>query len=228
MEAIILAGGFGTRLSHMIQDVPKPMASVNGSPFLVCVLNYLSGFGVKRIIMATGYKSEVIEKYFGDSYAGMEISYSAEKEPLGTGGAIKKSLESCRNENVIIINGDTYFNVNLGEMIKWHDAKRAILTIALKKMHNFDRYGTVKMDANSRIVKFNEKKRAEEGLINGGVYIVRRNICDEIKETKFSFEKDYMEKFVTEKKFEGFVSNGYFIDIGVPEDYYKANKELKL
>lgn len=227
MEGIILAGGFGTRLSHIVKDVPKPMAPIKGTPFLAYVMEYLLRFKVEKIVMAVGYKAEVIEKYFGNNYKGIEIIYSEEKEPLGTGGAIKKALGYCSNESVVVLNGDTYFDVDLNEMKKFHDKNDSKLTIGLKKMFDFDRYGTVEIE-NDAIVKFNEKRKMEEGYINGGTYVISKDIFDGIEKKSFSFETDYMEKFVSKEKFKGFISSGYFIDIGIPEDYYKADKELKI
>ena len=227
MEAVILAGGFGTRLSHIIQDVPKPMAPINDIPFLVYIFEYLLKYGVKKIVMATGYKTEVIEEYFGNNYKGMNIVYSVEKEPLGTGGAIKKALDFCIDKKVFVLNGDTYFDVDLIKMKEFHLKENAKLTIGLKSMVNFERYGTVEFE-NNNILKFNEKRQTDEGYINGGIYFLNKDSLNNIEEKAFSFEHDYMEKFTSKEKFKGFVSDGYFIDIGVPEDYYRANNELKL
>ncbi|MEI8327609.1 MAG: nucleotidyltransferase family protein [Candidatus Taylorbacteria bacterium] len=225
MEIIILAGGLGKRLSHVVTDVPKPMAPIKGVPFLVYVLEYISRFDFDRVIMATGYKSAVVEGYFGKKYNAMEIVYSVENKPLGTGGALKQALGFCRDRDICIINGDTYFDVDLDKMRVFHEKSGARLTIGLKKMRDFDRYGTIEICGDD-ITKFNEKKPVTEGYINGGIYFMNRTTLDGIKEKTFSFEKDYMEKGVSEGKFKGFLSDGYFIDIGVPEDYYRANKEL--
>ena len=227
MEVIILAGGFGTRLAHIIKDVPKPMAPIKGVPFLEYILENLLKFDVTKIVMATGFKSEIIEQYFCNNYKGMDIIYSVETEPLGTGGAIKKALEYCNENDVCILNGDTYFDINLSEMQKFHNKENVKLTVGLKKMFNFNRYGTVEIK-NDDIIKFNEKKQTEEGYISGGVYFIKKNIFDNIKEKTFSLENDYLEKFVFTEKFKGYISDGYFVDIGIPEDYYRADKELKI
>lgn len=226
MEVIILAGGFGTRLSQAVKDVPKPMAPIKGTPFLAYVLNYLSRFDVQKIILATGHKSEIIEKYFGNNYKGIDIIYSVEKKPLGTGGAMKEALRYCKNKNVVVLNGDTFFDVNLEKIMDFHRKENSRFTVAIKKMFNFSRYGTVEFEKNT-ILKFNEKKQTREGYINGGVYIIARTIFDDIKKEVFSIEKDYMEKSANKGKIKCFKSDGYFIDIGIPEDYYKANNELK-
>ena len=227
MEAVILAGGFGTRLSHIVSDVPKPMAPVSSKPFLQYLLDDIISKGVTRIILAVGYKSEVIEDYFGTSYGGAELIYSLEDKPLFTGGAIKKALQECTEENVFVFNGDTFFDVDLINMQKQHLATNAVLTVSTKAMSNFDRYGTVECDSNLHITGFIEKKPSVKGDINGGVYLVNKTAVDFITAEKFSFETEYMEKFVNEKDFFAFSSIGYFIDIGIPEDYEKAQIDFK-
>lgn len=226
MEAIILAGGFGTRLSHIVKDIPKPMALVAGRPFLEYILDYLIENDVTRIVLATGYKHEIIEKHFGNLYKDVEIIYSVENEQLFTGGAIKKALKQCKDNYVFIINGDTYFNVDLHKMKESHMANSSEITIATKLMCDFERYGTVVLK-NNRIVEFKEKKQMKKGLINGGVYLVNRNIFEGIEKNKFSFEQDVMEKQTEEILINSFESDGYFIDIGVEEDYYLAQKKFK-
>lgn len=228
MEAIILAGGLGTRLSHMVPNVPKPMAPVCGKPFLEYILNYLNNSEITRVIMATGYKHEVIEQYFHRQYKKIELCYSIEDTPLFTGGAIKKALQDCGEPYVYVINGDTFFDVNLDVMYQFHVQQNSDLTIAMKYLKQFERYGTLALD-DSRITGFCEKQKTEAGYINGGIYLMRRNLLEQIREEKFSFESDFMEKKVNELFFTAFESKGYFIDIGVPEDYAKAQVDfLKL
>lgn len=222
MEAIILAGGFGTRLQSVVSDVPKPMAPVNGIPFLEYILKLLKKHGFNRIIMAVGYKSEVIINYFGNKYLDMEILYSNEDYPLGTGGCIKKALELVSDEYVYIINGDTYFDVNLSNM----KTKKDIM-IACKYMSNFDRYGKVIIE-NNRIVKFQEKMPNQTGYINGGIYLFKKNIFDGFNlNEKFSLEVDFFEKYINELYIEPFLSDDYFIDIGIPDDYKKFQEDLR-
>ena len=226
MEAIVLAGGFGTRLRHVVPDVPKPMAPVCDKPFLEYILNYLSNNGITRVVLATGYKHEVIEAYFGVQYKNIEIIYSVEDTPLFTGGAIKKALHSCKGEYVYVINGDTFFDVDLASMFQFHIEQHADLTIAMKHMTDFERYGTLELEGN-KITGFREKQKTAEGYINGGIYLMRRDLLEQIVEEKFSFESDFMEKKVNELSFAAFESNGYFIDIGIPEDYAKAQVDLE-
>lgn len=226
MEAIILAGGFGTRLSHIVKDLPKPMASVAGKPFLVYIINDLIDKGITKFVLAVGYKKECIMEYFKENYRGCTISYSSEDTPLFTGGAIKQALEYCTEDNIFIINGDTFFNVNLEGMLKSHIENQADLTIATKTMKNIKRYGTVKLD-NNRIIDFLEKQPLQEGRINGGIYIIKKSLLEAVEEKKFSFEIDFMQKYIQMLNIFSYPSEGYFIDIGIEEDYYIAQKEFK-
>ena len=228
MEAIILAGGFGTRLKYVVSDVPKPMAPINDKPFLEYIFEDLNKKGVTHVVLAVGYMKEKIEEYFKNQYKNIEISYSEENFPLGTGGAIKKAVSQCREEDIFIINGDTFYDVDLEKMRKFHIENKSSLTIAVKEMENFDRYGSLVIE-NNKIIKFEEKKPMSKGKINGGVYLIKKNIFQGVEEESFSFEKEILENEKTEKYAYG--SNGYFIDIGIPEDYYKfieKNKSPKI
>lgn len=227
MEAIVLAGGLGTRLRSVLEDIPKPMAPIGNNPFLQYIFDYLIANKVDKIILSVGYKYEVIKEYFGSEYKNTEIIYSIEDEPLGTGGAIKKAIELCHNDQIIIINGDTFFDVDLCELVNRHKEKKASLTLALKTMKQFDRYGNVEIDDSNKIISFQEKKYIEEGQINGGIYVINKNTFQKLNfPHKFSFEKEYMEKYFNEMVFCGFKYDGYFIDIGIPEDYEKSQEEI--
>jgi D-glycero-alpha-D-manno-heptose 1-phosphate guanylyltransferase len=225
MEAIILAGGFGTRLSHIIKDVPKPMAPVCGNPFLKYIIDDLAIKGITRIIMAVGYKQDVIVDYFGTLYRNIKISYSREEYPLLTGGAIKKALKECEEESILIINGDTFFDVDLNGLINIHKNNNADITIALKYLENFERYGTVEFN-NNKIIAFEEKKYKEKGYINGGIYVIKKNLLELNLENKFSLE-EYITNKVLDINIFAFLSDGYFIDIGVPADYEKVQIDFK-
>ena len=171
MEAVVLAGGFGTRLKHVVSDVPKPMAPVCGKPFLKYILDDLIEKGVRRIVLAVGYKAEVIENHFGRRYRGAELVYSMEDTPLFTGGAIKKALENCTQERVVIVNGDTYFDVDLAGMMAYAEGKDAPIVVAARHMYSFDRYGVI-LSEQGRIRAFLEKAPREEGDINGTAFNV--------------------------------------------------------
>ncbi len=222
-EAIILAGGLGTRLQETVPDLPKCMAPVAGRPFLFYIINNLRKQGIERFIFSLGYKHEIIEEYLRERFATLEYETVTEGEPLGTGGAIQLSLSNIRGENVFIMNGDTFFDVALREMFSFHRDKNAECTLALKPMRNFDRYGAVKMDSLGRVTHFHEKKMYPEGNINGGIYLLQKQeFIDHRFPVKFSFEKDYLEKYFPDRRIYGFMQEDYFIDIGIPEDYRKA------
>jgi D-glycero-alpha-D-manno-heptose 1-phosphate guanylyltransferase len=224
-EAIILAGGFGTRLKSVVQDLPKPMAPICGKPFLVYLLIQLQKQGIQKVILSVGYKHEKIAEYFGKEYLGMKILYAIEHEPLGTGGGIALALELCENEQVVILNGDTFFDVDIAEMEKCHQKNQADLSIAIKKMQKFDRYGTIEYNESQKLTAFLEKEYKEEGYINAGVYLIRKDFLKELNlPQKFSFEKEVMEAHYKDGRFFVYEKSGdnYFIDIGIPEDYAKA------
>jgi D-glycero-alpha-D-manno-heptose 1-phosphate guanylyltransferase len=227
MEAVILAGGLGTRLRSVVQNVPKPMADVSGRPFLSYLLDYLEEFGIKSVILSVGYLHEMIETHFGTQYHGIQLTYSIENEPLGTGGAIKKALTLCKGNEVIVLNGDSFFDVNLYGLLEVHKNLNADLTMALKEMVDFDRYGTVQTE-NGRIINFVDKKYQANGKINGGVYVLKRSLLDNINlGDKFSFETDFLQVYYDRLYFATYESSGYFIDIGIPEDYQRAQVELR-
>ncbi len=227
MEAIVLAGGLGSRLRSVVTDVPKPMAPISGKPFLYYLLRWLEKNGITRVILSVGYKWETIVNRFGDSFNSIDLAYSVEDSPLGTGGAIALAMKKLKGEQFFMINGDTLFNVNLSLLADFHKKGNHDLSIMLKQMSDFDRYGTVETDENNRITCFNEKAPCGEGLINGGIYIADKSIGNYFPDSdKFSFEKDFLEKNIGRLIFGGLASDEYFIDIGIPEDYKKAQTEL--
>lgn len=225
-EAIILAGGLGTRLKDSVPDLPKPMAPIGGKPFLYYVLDYLYQEGITRCILSIGHLHEEVSNFFGNKFKDIQLEYAIENRPLGTGGAIKLSLEQVKSSEIAIINGDTFFPVPLREMYDFHRFKDADLTLALKPMHKFDRYGTIEL-IDDRVQSFSEKKYMEYGLINGGVYIMHKNLlAGHAWPEIFSFEKEFLENKASRLHFAGFSCDQYFIDIGIPEDYARAEKEL--
>jgi len=230
MEIIILAGGLGTRLRSVVSEVPKCMASVAGKPFLWYLLKYLTRFNVSKVILSVGYLREVIYKWIDevkDEFP-FAFEYAVEEVPLGTGGGIKLALSKATTNDVVVLNGDTFFDVDLNELMKAHRLYLSAVTLALKPMNDFDRYGRVIIDnVDKRIIEFKEKEYCKAGLINGGVYVINRleYIFEGLPE-KFSFETDVFESQCKLGKLFGVVQNGYFIDIGIPEDYNKADKEI--
>ncbi len=228
-EAIILAGGLGTRLRSAVLDLPKCMAPVAGKPFLHYVIQYLLEQGVDRFIFSLGYKHEVIESFIFNNYPQLSYQLSIEEEPLGTGGAIRLSCQKATVENVFILNGDTIFKADTNKLLSYHLQHKASCTIALKPMQHFDRYGVVDMNKDGYIQSFKEKKYYEQGLINGGIYTINiKKFLDLDLPEKFSFEKDYLEIYCNNQKMMGLIQDEYFIDIGIPEDLEKANIQFEI
>lgn len=231
MEVIILAGGLGTRLRSVVSEVPKCMAPVAGKPFLWYLLKYLTRYNVDRVILSVGYLREVIFKWINEVKEEFlfEFDYAVEEDPLGTGGGIKLAMSKVKGNEAVILNGDTFFNVELNQLVAGHLSQSwAKISLALKPMKDFDRYGTVTTDANGRIIRFNEKQLCKEGLINGGVYVLNNDekLYDGLPQ-KFSFETEVLQRKCGEAGcLYGVVQNGYFIDIGIPEDYKRAQVEL--
>lgn len=228
-EAIILAGGFGTRLKSVVNEVPKSMAMINGKPFLEYQLNYLEYWGINHVILSVGYKAELIRNYFKDKYKSISIEYVEEKEPLGTGGAIKLAIEKVNDLTVFVLNGDTLFDVSLKQLFDFWRIKYASVCIALRFVAESGRYGSIEIDSNARIKGFVEKddKRGKE-LINGGIYCINTQYFKnkELPE-KFSIEKDFFEKYYELDLMYGFKSHSFFMDIGTPKDYKKAQNKFK-
>ena len=226
MEAIILAGGFGKRLQKIVGAIPKPMAPVNNRPFLDYLLDYLIINKVKSVIFSVYYKYNLIKKHYGNSYKGITISYSIDNAELGTGGAINAALLMACDDHVLVINGDTYFDVNLKNLFKEHYKNDNDITFSLKPMKNFNRYGFVKTDLNGEVLSLEEKKYRVEGEIDGGIYLIKKTIFSEYENNKkFSFN-DFIVTNLKNLKVGSLLCDKLFIDIGTPEDYEKAHKVL--
>ncbi|HWY37446.1 MAG TPA: nucleotidyltransferase family protein [Bacteroidia bacterium] len=224
-EAIILAGGFGTRLKEVVADVPKPMAPVCNKPFLDYLLKYLAHYGIEKITLSVGHMAEKIISHYGDKY-----TYSVEKDPLGTGGGIRLAMEKCQSKNVLVLNGDSFFDINLNSFYNSHCTFHSDCSLALREVPNAARYGTIKPGSMNAIKAFREKTGIErEGIINAGVYLLNREIFLQKTppEKNFSIEKDFFETRLNELNIFGFIHNGYFIDIGIPEDFTKAQHDFK-
>ena len=225
MQAIILAGGLGTRLKSVVTDKPKALSPVAGKPFLYYVIEYLKKEGVTEFVFSLGYLSEQVLDFLQQNYPQLAYKYYIEESPLGTGGGIKKAITLTIAEDVLIVNADTYFDVNLLAMYQLHKQSNAQCTIALKKMIDFDRYGAVEVNEANNIIHFKEKSFVQEGLINGGfIFLNRTHFIEKTAHLPeiFSFEKDFLEVNLHAMVIKGFASEGYFIDIGIPEDYKKA------
>jgi D-glycero-alpha-D-manno-heptose 1-phosphate guanylyltransferase len=226
-EVIILAGGLGTRLRTVVSEVPKCMAPVNGVPFISLVINYLQAEGVQHFIFSLGYKSESVIAFVEANYKGLSKTYVTEQEPLGTGGAIKEACTKVKGENVLVVNGDTLFKISLKSLSNLHNRKNADCTIALKEMINIERYGTVDMNNSNTVIAFTAKRFCQQGLINGGIYALNtKRFLQEQLPHVFSFEKDYLQRLFSVRAIYGLKQTNHFIDIGIPEDYERAQTEL--
>lgn len=227
MECIILAGGFGTRLQHIVSDVPKCLAPVNGQPFLAYLMDYLEQQHCDHVILSLGYKYEAVLDWLKSKAFTFKVSWVIEHEPLGTGGGIKKAIGKCTEQDCFVINGDTMYDVPL--KLLW-EARRpdSKAVIALKPMQHFERYGTVLTDASGTISSFEEKKPCERGNINGGVYLLQDvfNIFKALPD-KFSLEQDFFEPEAKKGSLVAVVVDKYFIDIGVEADYLRAQEEFR-
>lgn len=222
--AIILAGGKGTRLRSVVSDIPKPMAPIGQKPFLAFLLDFLKANDIQTVILGVGYKAEVIKKYFGATYHGMDLLYSYEDSPLGTGGAIAKAMRLVQEDQVFVLNGDSFIDISLRRLRQKAKETKSAFLMTIKEMQDFDRYGTVELDGD-RVTQFNEKQPVKAGFINAGVYLMQKDLLAEFPE-KFSFEQEFMEKKVSQMPFYSLATDGYFIDIGIPSDYALAQKKL--
>lgn len=227
-EAIILAGGLGTRLREVVTDIPKCLAPVAGKPFLNYLIQDLLQQGVNRLVFAAGYKHELIEAYMAENYRQLNYTILVEKELLGTGGAIRSCCPAIHGNQALVLNGDTLFRVPLEELTAVHTRNSAICTLALKPMQQFDRYGAVRVNDRQQIIAFEEKQFREYGLINGGVYALNiPQFIDWMPEGVSSFEKAFLEPQAAAGNLAACISDTYFIDIGIPADYEKAQLDFQ-
>jgi len=230
MKAIILAGGFGTRLKDLVSDRPKPMADINGRPFLEILINKLISNGITSIVLSLHYLPEKIIEYFSKAqFSHFNIDFLIEDKPLGTGGAIRYAITQggyTDDENILVLNGDTFVEFNHKDFIQNHIDNNALLSILLRKVNDTERYGKVLTEGN-KIISFSALGDKKPGLINAGVYIINRQIFNHYDfPIEFSFEHDFLEREIKNLKPSFYKAGNYFIDIGIPEDYIAAQKEL--
>ena len=225
MECIVLAGGFGIRLREVVPDLPKPMAPIAGMPFLEILLSELARKGFTRVVLSLGFMAETISNYFGETFDGMHLVYEVELQPLGTGGAIRAALSRCESDHVFIFNGDTYVDLEVSALENlWQAARNPIIVV--RKVPDTFRFGRVEVE-DGRINAFLEKGVSGAGLINAGCYILPRQVLDGFALGQaFSIETEFFIKFLDSIRFDGFITTGLFIDIGVPEDYLLAQTAL--
>jgi D-glycero-alpha-D-manno-heptose 1-phosphate guanylyltransferase len=224
-EAVILAGGYGTRLRQVVADVPKPMAPISGRPFLEIQLEMLDRKGVGHAVLAVGYLGHMIIEHFGDRFGNLELSYTTESSPLGTGGAMQRALQHCRSDRVFVLNGDTYLDFDFDAADRlWQPDHRGI--IVARTVPDTSRYGRLAV-ADGWVHGLVEKGAGGEGVINAGCYVLNRGqLADFDVPPPFSFENDYLARLLPSSPFHLFVAEGLFIDIGVPEDFARAQSLL--
>jgi D-glycero-alpha-D-manno-heptose 1-phosphate guanylyltransferase len=226
LTAVVLAGGAGTRLRALVPDVPKPLAPVGGRPFLAYLLDRLAAGGIRRIVLAVGHGAERIAQAFGDEYAGARLVYSVETEPLGTGGALLRSLEQVPSATALVLNGDTLLDLDYRALFAWYAEEPEALAMVLRAVDDAGRYGSVVL-REGRVTGFVEKGTQGPGLINAGIYMVPRGLLARYGLSgAFSLERDFLQRHCASLAPRAFVSDGYFLDIGTPEDYERAQREL--
>jgi D-glycero-alpha-D-manno-heptose 1-phosphate guanylyltransferase len=223
ITALILAGGLGTRLKTVVSDRPKILASVNGRPFICYLMDQLIRVDFKDVMLCTGYKGELVRETFGSCYAGLNIRYSTETEPMGTGGALRLALTLIENEIVLVMNGDSYCDVDLSSFIKWYVESNISAAMLLTKVSDTRRYGRVEIDKNGLIKRLDEKgDDLSSGWINAGIYMLQRSKIHTIPPAqKYSLEHEFFPKLVG-KDLYGYKYDRAFIDIGTPESYAEA------
>lgn len=236
MQAILLAGGLGTRLRSVINDRPKPMALIEDKPFMEYVIHELSLHGVTEVVFAVGYKGSMVEEYFRDGSdfplpdgkGRMKISYAYEEELLGTAGAIKNAGAQITDDIFFVLNADTFYQIDYSRLVSLMQQEALEMALVVREVPDVSRYGEAVI-SGSRLTAFNEKTtESRPGTINGGIYLMRRSLLDEIPEGKVSLENDMIPRWLAEgRALGGIVNDGYFIDIGVPEAYYQFIDDVR-
>jgi D-glycero-alpha-D-manno-heptose 1-phosphate guanylyltransferase len=224
-EAIVLAGGLGTRLRSVVPDLPKVMAPIRGRPFLELILSALARKGFDRVVLSLGYMAGSVVRHFGSRFPGIDLLYEIESHPLGTGGALRRALGRLRTDHALIVNGDTFLDIEADAVEALWRRERTPIIVA-RQLADTSRYGRLVV-SNDIVIGFTGKDVPGSGLINAGHYVFPSTIVDRFPETEaFSLENDFLAKQATATNLRVFVSRGSFIDIGVPEDYARAQSEL--
>ena len=223
ITAAILTGGLGTRLRPVVSDRPKVLAEVHGRPFMAYLLDQLWEAGIRKVVLCTGYLGEQIRSVFGETYKGLSLTYSQEREPLGTAGALRLALPLFKSDPVLVMNGDSFCQTNFEGFWAWHQARKANVTILLAEVSNTKRYGRVDVDTNGRVIQFSEKdNNGVSGWINAGIYLIHRNLFLTIPSNgPVSLEGEMLPSWIGQGLY-GYLSRGLFIDIGIPEAYASA------
>jgi len=223
LEAIILVGGKGTRLKSISGDTPKPLVKIGGKPFLYWILEGLQEQGFSRVVLATGYRSEFLKsKVLSDNPVSMELIFVEEKIPLGTGGAIKNAFKSISSNRALVLNGDSYCDINFRTALELSQKNHKSITMIGVHVDNVERYGAIEVDEQGNLLRMSEKGSLGSGYINSGIYVVDRCVFDVVPGGVFSFEREVLSNRLNE--ISCYMSDNYFVDIGIPADYKLANK----
>jgi len=224
VPALILAGGLGTRLRSAVPQTQKVVAPVQRRPFLARLLDQLSAAGLRRAMLLTGHGADEVERTLGVQYGSLRLEYSREATPLGTAGAVRHALKLVTKPTFLLVNGDSYCNVDLQAFFEFHRGRRADLSMAIARVDDAGRYGQVRFDAEDRLTSFEEKNAAAgAGWINTGVYLIQRELFQNVpKGAPQSLERDWLPRWTTSKIVVGFRCTGPFLDIGTPESYAAA------
>jgi NDP-sugar pyrophosphorylase family protein len=225
LAAVVLAGGMGTRLRSVVADRPKVLAPVAGRPFLTYLLDQIGDAGIQRVVLSTGHLAEQFASIIGDRYRNIQIVYAHEEQPLGTGGAICFACGFTDADQLLVMNGDSYCDADLSSYIDWHVGGRHDVSLMLAKVNDRSRYGTVEINAGGRITAFIEKRSERiAGYINAGVYLLRRPMLDQFPAGPLSIEREVFPVWLRERALMGWVTDGEFIDIGIPSDYERSHE----
>jgi NDP-sugar pyrophosphorylase family protein len=228
-DVVILCGGRGKRLAVITKYVPKPLAPIHNRPFLDILVRHIADSGFRRIILCAGYKAEAIENYYKSTTKEIDIIFSKEKEPLGTGGAIGNAQSLIKSKNFLVVNGDSFCNINLQGILRFHLQRKALCSLALSKCKSSDDVGLVRLNPNKRIIKFNEKLKSScaKDYINCGIYVFNKKVFSYMPDKEiFSLEYDLFPKLIGREVY-GYITTAELIDIGTPQRYRLAQKKLK-
>ncbi len=222
IDAIVLAGGRGTRLSSVVSDRPKVLADVGGRPFIAYLLDLLQGAGVRRTVLSVGYMADLVEDCIGTRHGSMEIAYSREEQPLGTGGGVQLATRLVRSDPVIALNGDSYCHLDVPSLVQFHSERGSHGTLSLFHVSDTSRYGRVKLDDAQQVIGFQEKMTGKPGYINAGIYLLSQALLQSIPGGRaVSLEHDIFPSWAGGGLY-GFECPGPFLDIGTPESYSQA------
>lgn len=227
-EAVILAGGLGTRLRSVVADRPKVMAEIAGRPFLTFLLDQLLSVAIERVVLCTGYKAELVSSVLGQSYRGLTLDYSEETEPLGTGGALRLALPRLSAETVLVMNGDSYCAADLNRFRATHSARGATASLLLTEVPDTSRFGRVEYLPDGQVTAFSEKGQVTgRGWINAGIYLLRRELLATVETGRaVSLEREVFPRWITEQRLFADPLGTRFLDIGTPESYAAAETFL--